>query len=429
MDLQLGRPMFDAPEKIDTAALALAPPEIKKSVEETQRHFQAREKLKQLGTNAVPLLFQMLRRSKDLREKEKALAALDHLQPPPEMVLAGLTEYLNTGELAETAALVLARQGPAAVRALISTRTNQISEVRAAVAWHLAEFRPDENGILRITINGDDRIWPKFKPVADVIAPALLELLEDGDPVVRYRAANGLGQIGGDSAVIVPALMRHLKESHPIVRSDAAEALGYFGEKARAAGPALARAMYDPVEFVRSAAAFALKTIGVPPSKEPPLVEIGPKKTGMTPTPGCYFLEQPDGVRIFGEGRLQSKEEFATPLVIHAIAKTDITNLRLYFAKGMMILNWELNPHEMRLHDARTGKGAAFPGKGFVEVNAWHEIKWVIGSESLQVFVDGDERAHLNGDYAGIKGAVGIGGARGSTVTVRHLDLQQRQEE
>ena len=428
MDLQVGKPFFDLPEKIDPAELALAPPEIRKSVEETQGHFKAKEKLKQMGTNAVPLLFDLLRASKDLNEKEKALIALDHLQPPPEMVLSELAKYLNTGELAETAALVLARQGPLAVRPLLSARTNQNAAVRAAIAWQLMNFHPDEKGALRLSINGDDRIWPKFPPVAAIISPALLEFLEDADPVVRYRAAVGLGLVRGDPVLIVPALIRHLKDSHPTVRSDAAEALGHYGENARVAAPDLARALHDPVDFVRSFAASALKAIGVQPPREQPSLEIGAQKLGMILTPGCFFLEQPEGVKVFGNGRLLSKEEFTTPLTLRAIIKTDITNIRLYFAKGMLILNWELNPHELRLHDVRHGKPGAFPGRGFVEVNAWHEIQWVIGAESTQVFVDGAERVNLNADHTGVKGPVGLGAAQGSTVTVKEFEVRSASE-
>lgn len=145
-----------------------APPEIKEMVEKTQRHFKAKEKLKQLGTNGVPLLLNLLWTSKSLKEKEQALIARDHLQAPPERAVAGLTEYLNSGQQAELSALVLARQGPKAIAPLISSRTNRITAVRQAVAWHLAEFHPDGNGNLRISINGDERIWRGFQSKADL---------------------------------------------------------------------------------------------------------------------------------------------------------------------------------------------------------------------------------------------------------------------
>jgi hypothetical protein len=260
MDLQLGQPMANL-QQVDPAQLAQAPPEIKEKYEQEQKQFQAEEHLKQLGTNVVPELLTVLRTSKDLNEKEHALIAIDHLRPPPEMVLNALAEYLNQGELAETAALVLARQGPAAIGPLISSRTNRIEAVREAIAWHLADFHPDEHGELRISVNGDVRVWRNFKSHAAMISPALMELLKDEDPTVRFRAALSLGDVGGDGAVIVPALVKCLKDKERTVRGDAVAALGKLGKAAQVAFPALTECLHDPDETVRREAAFALSRL------------------------------------------------------------------------------------------------------------------------------------------------------------------------
>jgi hypothetical protein len=277
MDLQLGQVESRSLEKVKPEELALAPPEIKEMYEKEQRQYQANQKLKQLGTNIVPALNGLLRTSSDLAEKGQALIAIDALRPPPEMVLTELTDYLNKGEDPELAALVLARQGPKAIPLLASSRTNRNAAVRQEVAGHLGDFHPGEDGTLRIAVNGDERIWRHFRSEASIISSALLELLKDNDPSVRFTAALSLGNVGGNPAVVVPALIQCLKDKDRRVRGDAAAALGKLGKAAQASVPMLTRACNDPDETVRSEAAFALKSIGGTPPQPPP-VEVGPGK-------------------------------------------------------------------------------------------------------------------------------------------------------
>ena len=186
-----------------------------------------------------------------------------------------LFRSFNSGEDPESAGLVLARQGPSALLPIVAAHTNLNSEVRAAVAWHLDDFHPDVNGNLRISVNGDDRVWPNFKPSPSAMTPALLKLLEDKEPVVRFRAAFSLGKIGGDAATIVPALIARLKDDDPIVRGNAAEALGQFREAARPAVPDLERMRADSNQNVRAQAASALKLIGRrQPDTSPPIERV-----------------------------------------------------------------------------------------------------------------------------------------------------------
>lgn len=426
MDLQLGNPGFKDPSELipeERAELAQAPPEVKELIEKLQKHFKAVKELKQFGTNAVPSLLDILRTSKDVKMKEQALIAIDHLQPPPEMVLSALAEYLNTGEEAENAALVLARQGPEALLPLLSARTNRNSTVRAAVAWHVSDFRPDDKGNLRIAVNGDERIWPKFKPATKLISAALLDLLDDENASVRFRAAVGLGDIGGDLGKVIPALMRHLNDADATVRSDAVSALAHFGEAARPAAQLLAEKIYDPDRNVRSAAATALDSLGEHPDRAP-TITIGSDKLQFIPTAGCFFREQLDNVVVSGNGHLTTRQEFEVPVVIRVSAKTDSTNIRLYFGRGVVIFNWEKNPRELRIHDPRTGKPTPVPGAGFVEANVWHDIEWTVRPDAMEVSVDGKKRATITGEYAGIVAPVGFGGAQGSTVVVKQVSIR-----
>src|SRR3954465_1952054 len=48
------------------------------------------------------------------------------------------------------------------------------------------------------------------------------------------------------------------------------------------------------------------------------------------------------------EGKVTTKEAYKVPLRITANVRTDTTSIRLYFAKGVVILGWEDNPGELR---------------------------------------------------------------------------------
>ena len=88
--------------------------------------------------------------------------------------------------------------------------------------------------------------------------PALLRLLDDEDPQIRQKAADGVAIKGNKAAI--QKLESLLKDDRDVtVRSAAARALGAIGNSA--AQPALAQAMYDE-STVRCQSVVALKRIG-----------------------------------------------------------------------------------------------------------------------------------------------------------------------
>jgi len=89
-----------------------------------------------------------------------------------------------------------------------------------------------------------------------------IELLQSVEPAERLHAVNALCQAPEEAQVVVPALVGALKDGDPFVRRDAARALGQFGPDASSAVPALLAAAKDRTPSVRKAAAAALKKIG-----------------------------------------------------------------------------------------------------------------------------------------------------------------------
>jgi hypothetical protein len=152
---------------------------------------------------------------------------------------------------------------------------------------------------------------------------------------------------------------------------------------------------------------------------------LGPQRFPMFPKEGC-MVETKDGeVLLSGNGYLSSVQSYRPPFVVHAEARTDATNIRLYYGKGRMIFNWELNPRQLRVHDLRDGRGFAFDGQGYVAPNEWQEIRWVVETNETRIVVNGQERVRLRGNFAGIESQIGIGTAHGSRVSVKRFTVER----
>jgi hypothetical protein len=151
---------------------------------------------------------------------------------------------------------------------------------------------------------------------------------------------------------------------------------------------------------------------------------VGTNSLVLRPTGSCVAQKTNDILVLSGEGELRTEQTFTPPFTIHAIARTDVTNIRLYWGAGVVIFNWELNPRELRFHDPE-GRAYAFAGRGFVTVNEWHQIEWVVNPDSSYVIVDDEERAFVRSNNSRFTNAVGIGAARASIVTVKAFEVRK----
>jgi hypothetical protein len=166
---------------------------------------EVRSEFKRLGSNAVPVLSQMV------QEKDPVF---------------------------RTGIWLTAPRLPASLRRLVLRNvswTNAV-QVRVAAARSLAIVGPQ----------------------ASAAIPALDHALHDRDLLVRLEAANALGCIGRES---VPVLMRGLEENDSGTRHAAAYGLGVVGLEAQPAIPLLTQALQDQDQQVRSSAAYSLSVI------------------------------------------------------------------------------------------------------------------------------------------------------------------------
>lgn len=84
------------------------------------------------------------------------------------------------------------------------------------------------------------------------VAVVLLELLNDPDDQIAYRAPKLLGQLTVDSGEIVADLIKHVKNKSSLVATEAARALGNFPEFSEQIVPVLWEAHKDPTNHVRT---------------------------------------------------------------------------------------------------------------------------------------------------------------------------------
>ena len=125
-------------------------------------------------------------------------------------------------------------------------------------------------------------------------------------------------------------------------------------------------------------------------------------------------------------------QRFTLPLRIDIAAKTDDTNLRIYFHNGQVIFNWERNKLCLHMEDILTGEIFESKTSGYITPNEFHEISWIINTGYTALTVDGVMRfysedmpyiAHSRKNT--ITDDIRISSAFGSTVTIKSLVITE----
>ncbi|MBF2068032.1 MAG: HEAT repeat domain-containing protein [Calothrix sp. C42_A2020_038] len=115
---------------------------------------------------------------------------------------------------------------------------------------------------------------------AEVAAPALIELLHEGDATLRINTIESLCKIGSEAKTI-PSLITALEDSSKQVRATAAFALGCFQAKARIAVEPLIISLQDSDEWVRAKAVEALSHIRDPKATIPLIIALNDEYPGV----------------------------------------------------------------------------------------------------------------------------------------------------
>ena len=135
-----------------------------------------------------------------------------------------------------------------------------------------------------------------------------------------------------------------------------------------------------------------------------------------------------------GDCSMMTPESYTLPLKIDVTMKTDRENIRLHYNRAQVILNWESNRAELRIHDTLTGRAFGYPGKGLVPPDEFVDISWVLHNDFMALMVNGDLRLFagnfpyndiLKESPQTISEHVKIGSAFGSTVTIKSLKIKE----
>ena len=84
----------------------------------------------------------------------------------------------------------------------------------------------------------------------------------------------------------------------------------------------------------------------------------------MLPVSQCVAKCDSEHLVLSEYGYVRTPEVYEVPLTIEAVAKTDSTNLRLHYAKGHVILNWEAVPDQMACYEPVYGHPFHVRGQG-----------------------------------------------------------------
>lgn len=149
----------------------------------------------------------------------------------------------------------------------------------------------------------------------------------------------------------------------------------------------------------------------------------------LLPHQGCVITPTADGIEIAGSAMTWVMSAAVAPMVCRApfvwrvVGRTDSTNLRLHWHRGEVILNWEVSPRELRVHDPATAEQHSIKGKGYIAPGEWCEIVWEIGLDRMRLSVNGEVRFEAAGDYSEIESAPSVGPCFGSAIGVREFTV------
>jgi HEAT repeats len=210
----------------------------------TKARMTAEHAVHQIGTNAIPALLDMLRKTNSPSFRMlfglwgRSITRISYLPAPvryPSWYLNHATILNYEARLGFEILGADARQAMPELRTICEQNISSDSQNQAAQALEVIATR------LRI---------PLF--MRDVFST---------NEAVRYQAVKGLCMVRVEPETVVPALSKSLADNDWLVRSRAAGGLGDFGEAARQAVPSLVELLTDPKQPVREAATNALKQI------------------------------------------------------------------------------------------------------------------------------------------------------------------------
>jgi HEAT repeat protein len=224
------------------------------------------EAIRQIGTNAIPLLLKWVHyEPPPWRTKLEDMAAAQHFKfedPKAERVDAALFGFQVLGRQASPAipeltammndpgspniawyaTMALGDIGPEALPSLLAVLTNRQTMVRRQALESIA-------------------VMKDLGTNSSSVVAAILPCLKDTDLSFAGAAAKALSRLQLAPEIVVPALRDSLRGPQPYIRRQAVLALASFKERAISARPELEAALSDSDQTVREWATNALRAV------------------------------------------------------------------------------------------------------------------------------------------------------------------------
>lgn len=211
----------------------------------------------------VPALIKVYEEDKDLLVRFSALEALGNLGWDGRKAIPTLIQSQNCGDkqIEMAASLALGKIGETITPEPQGDEISYLNQISAPEEKELKEA----SGLVSQMAPQKDR---------DKSAETLLKTLKGQNPAARYWAVYTLGKMGGASKKALSALSGLLvSRESPLIRYRAAQALGNLGALEEV--PTLIKVLGDANPLVRSAAAWALGKVGAKASDAiPSLVKL-----------------------------------------------------------------------------------------------------------------------------------------------------------
>lgn len=241
---------------------------------------------------AVPELTELLKHAEP-EVRLQVLIALGEIGPPsasavPEILNALTNDELTGVRFAAAFALgTIGRGGEEVNHALVEAARTDEPMLKMLSLWALARLNPEEERVVRYAadtiaagLTSEDpylrsasaRALADFKGHPDIVAPALIDALDDADPAVVGNALDALATLG---PVILDKLDDVLQQDE--LRHFVTRLIYRMGDRAASTVPALVEALKEEPENeddVRFRAELQLALAGIGPAAAPAVPEL-----------------------------------------------------------------------------------------------------------------------------------------------------------
>jgi hypothetical protein len=187
------------------------------------------EAVRQIGTNGIPLLLQML----EMPDSEPGR----NLSASPQSDKVKSDSAASANQKAAIGFMILGDAARDAVRELVAIYERHSSDSSQCAAA---------------------RSLGSVGPAAAEAVPSLLRGLETGTPQVKSATIQALGDIHAESKTVIPVLANYLNSTEIGVRPAAILAIGHFGDEAKAFAPQFIGLLQDSNREIRVTASIAL---------------------------------------------------------------------------------------------------------------------------------------------------------------------------